>query len=559
MIGPVLDHLWQSTLFAAVAACLTLLLKRNGAHVRYWVWFAASMKFLVPISVLVWAFTPASEPLLPPDLPLSTVYAVTSTTHPFLGAAPVVSASGPSQFDIALFLLGLWMAGAIAILIFWLTRWLKVRDAIRRSVPAAVVAPIPVQSCASLMEPGLVGIFRPVMLLPQGIEQHLSPEEMQAILAHELSHWRRRDNLTATLHMLVEALFWFHPMVWWLGAKLIAERERACDEAVLNATDPEIYASSVLKVCRYYLESPLPCAAGVSGADLKKRVAMMMSHIRAARLNLTKKLVLAATCASVIMALTAAGLTAATYATVLDVPAQEDVVRARADQARPRKAIAYNAADFDRYVGHYYYGPQMITIEREGNRFFYRLTLGVNETTLTPEARNEILPEAMDHFFAVKMPAQFSFVSGWLGGVKELVYHQSGIDRRYKRIDEAEAAAITAQVKQRIRDRRPSPGAAEVLRRFIVGTQAGKFAFADMSPGFLARMGGSRLAGARPTASQRRFISWGELQSITFLGVTPDGMDRYLVTFSKAKVDWWFAPLSQDGKIVWSDYTKRPS
>jgi hypothetical protein len=286
---------------------------------------------------------------------------------------------------------------------------------------------------------------------------------------------------------------------------------------------------------------------------------MMMTHIRAARVNLAQKLVLAATCASVVLALTAAGLTAATYASVLDVPSQEDVVRARADQGRPRRAIAYNAADFDRYIGHYYYGPQMIIIEREGNRFFYRLTLGVNETTLTPEPRNEIRPEDSDRFFAVKMPAQFSFVRGWLGGVEELVYHQSGIDRRYKRIDDAEAAAITVQVQQRIREGRPSPGAAEVLRRFIVGTQTGKYAFADMSPGFLARMGGTRLAGARPTTSQRRFRSFGELQSITFLGVTPDGMDRYLVTFSKAKVDWWFAPLSQDGKIVWSDYKKRPS
>ena len=63
------------------------------------------------------------------------------------------------------------------------------------------------------------------------------------------------------LHMLVEALFWFHPLVWWLGARLVDERERACDEEVLRlGSDPQIYAESILKICEFYLESPLLCA-----------------------------------------------------------------------------------------------------------------------------------------------------------------------------------------------------------------------------------------------------------------------------------------------------------
>ena len=69
-------------------------------------------------------------------------------------------------------------------------------------------------------------------------------------MAHEVCHVRRRDNLTAALHMLVEAAFWFHPLVWWLGARLVAERERACDEAVLRlGRRPEAYAEGILKVC----------------------------------------------------------------------------------------------------------------------------------------------------------------------------------------------------------------------------------------------------------------------------------------------------------------------
>ena len=61
----------------------------------------------------------------------------------------------------------------------------------------------------------------------------LSRPERDSILAHEFSHLRRRDNVTAAIHMAVEALFWFYPPVWLIGARLMAERERACDENVL--------------------------------------------------------------------------------------------------------------------------------------------------------------------------------------------------------------------------------------------------------------------------------------------------------------------------------------
>ena len=126
---------------------------------------------------------------------------------------------------------------------------------------------------ASLLEPGLVGIVKPVVLLPQGLMARLSHAERDSILAHEFSHLRRRDNVTAAFHMVVETLFWFYPPVWLIGARLVAERERACDENVLAAGhDPEVYAGGILKVCKFCVQSPLACAPGVSGADLKRRV-----------------------------------------------------------------------------------------------------------------------------------------------------------------------------------------------------------------------------------------------------------------------------------------------
>src|SRR5262245_53708741 len=86
--------------------------------------------------------------------------------------------------------------------------------------------------------------------------------------------------------MFVEAVFWFHPLVWWIGARLVDERERACDEEVVRlGTDPDVYAESILKTCHFFVESPLTCVPGVTGSNLKKRIERIMSHHPGTRLR----------------------------------------------------------------------------------------------------------------------------------------------------------------------------------------------------------------------------------------------------------------------------------
>ena len=104
--------------------------------------------------------------------------------------------------------------------------------------------------------------------------------------------------MTAAIHMLIANLFWFHPLLWWLGARLVEERERACDESVVDAgNDPKTYAGSILKVCAFYIQSPLVCAAGVSGANLKRRMETIMENRTTLRLNAAKKSLLVAVAA----------------------------------------------------------------------------------------------------------------------------------------------------------------------------------------------------------------------------------------------------------------------
>ena len=95
--------------------------------------------------------------------------------------------------------------------------------------------------------------------------------------------------------MVVEAIFWFHPLVWWIGSRMVEERELACDEEVLRmGCEPADYVEGILKVCRLYTGSPLPCVSGVTGADVKKRLRAVLAGSIARELTVGKKLALAA-------------------------------------------------------------------------------------------------------------------------------------------------------------------------------------------------------------------------------------------------------------------------
>ncbi len=86
--------------------------------------------------------------------------------------------------------------------------------------------------------------------------------------------------------MFVEALFWFHPAVWWIKLRLLDEQERACDEEVLRlGSEPMVYAESLLKICEFYVESPLTCVSGVISSNLKERVGRIMRNQTGETLN----------------------------------------------------------------------------------------------------------------------------------------------------------------------------------------------------------------------------------------------------------------------------------
>jgi bla regulator protein BlaR1 len=304
MMAALTNHLWQSTLFALVAGLLTVAFRHNRAHIRYSLWFAASLKFLLPFSALVslgslFASAPATHMTVPVTPAVSAI--MEQVTQPFsdVPSAATTALRAPVNW-IAPTLLLAWACGFVAVVVLRLRAWRRIRRAVRASKPLDLPNMPPlvaVRSSALLLEPGVVGVWGPVLLLPTGIEEHLTAGQFDAVFIHELCHIRRRDNLTAAIHMLVEAAAWFHPLVWWIGARLVDERERACDEDVLRrGGEPGVYAEAILNVCKLYLESPLTCVAGVTGSDLRRRVTAILTGRTGRDLGLPRKVALAMAC-----------------------------------------------------------------------------------------------------------------------------------------------------------------------------------------------------------------------------------------------------------------------
>jgi beta-lactamase regulating signal transducer with metallopeptidase domain len=278
-------HLWQSTVVLLAAWLLTLVCRRNSAEIRYWIWLCASLKFLVPFALLqrlgdyVGRSLPAPLALDPALIETGSAIFV----PPISDVAGIADAMAPT---IGMAAIAIWSLGSAALLLRWLSQWRAVRSALKFAPRLAMELPVPIRITSAGMTPGVFGAFRPVVILPRPVLSELNQSQLQAVLAHEMCHVRRRDNLTAMFHKLVEVIFWFHPLVWWVGSNLLREREAACDESVIeDGHEQVVYAESILQVCRLGVTAKFAGIAASSGGDLRQRMTSIMSQERASPMN----------------------------------------------------------------------------------------------------------------------------------------------------------------------------------------------------------------------------------------------------------------------------------
>ena len=185
-----------------------------------------------------------------------------------------------SAVSVWLLISGLVLLG---VTIRWLRFWKLVRMAGRRD-SAELTAMLQTLSkqlgvrrrvrlivTESLVGPAVIGFFRVTVLIPTVVADKLKGESVAPILAHELLHVRRGDLWVGFLQTIAQALWWFHPLVWWVGRATSREAERCCDEEVLGELkcDPACYARALLDVLDLKSQlKPVPVFPGVRPVDV---------------------------------------------------------------------------------------------------------------------------------------------------------------------------------------------------------------------------------------------------------------------------------------------------
>lgn len=127
--------------------------------------------------------------------------------------------------------------------------------------------------------PTVSGWWRPVILVPAGLLSGLPPEQVEALLLHELAHVRRHDVLVGYLQAAVETLLFFHPATWWISQKVREEREACCDDlAVQSGPDRVVYARALTAFAEQVATGRGPAwGMAASGGSLLARIRRLLS------------------------------------------------------------------------------------------------------------------------------------------------------------------------------------------------------------------------------------------------------------------------------------------
>jgi beta-lactamase regulating signal transducer with metallopeptidase domain len=138
----------------------------------------------------------------------------------------------------------------------------------------------------------------PLLLLPDRLVSELHQDELDALLAHEVAHVRRRDHWVRLVEIAATALFWWYPLTWWARRALRRAEERCCDEWVLRLLprSAEAYANGLLKSLAFVADRPLPGVASGAGPveDLEARLKEILMTRPAPPLAAPLRLALAA-------------------------------------------------------------------------------------------------------------------------------------------------------------------------------------------------------------------------------------------------------------------------
>ncbi|WP_266366805.1 M56 family metallopeptidase [Tellurirhabdus rosea] len=279
-----LHSLWQGVL---IVALLAVLVRKRRTATRYALGVGA---LSLQVAAFVLTFVLAYEPPRP-AAPLTPYTPL--TTAAWLDEAP---AALPVNWLVQLesllpIFVTVWLLGTAVLGLRLAGGWLLVQQWTRQGVQTVPVAwqdhiarlsrelaidrPVRLLESVRVSVPMTVGWLKPVILIPVGMLTHLSPQQVEAVLAHELAHIRRHDYLINFLQSVAEVVFFYHPAIWYLSSRVREEREHLCDEVAIALTGrPLEYAQTLAAVesLRLAAQPSLALAFGGTKSQLLERV-----------------------------------------------------------------------------------------------------------------------------------------------------------------------------------------------------------------------------------------------------------------------------------------------
>jgi uncharacterized protein (TIGR03435 family) len=299
-----LDFIWQGALIGAALWLVLAMLRHQSAGLRYVISCVALLLLAtLPLATIATVWSMARETAVAAgssfatsgtaETGLATAAAVASPARvpqTLLQIWMVPEAPRVIWFDaVHPWILPIWAIGVLLLSVrltaaCWYASRLSrsagdsdpavapmVADLARR---IGVSRAVRLRTMATATTPGVVGWLRPVLLLPPAAAMGLTPTQLEAVLAHELAHIKRHDYLVNMVQVVIETLFFYHPVVWWTSHQIRLEREVCCDDVAVracgNAAD---YARGLTALARRQLT---PLAQAATGGPLMYRVRRLL-------------------------------------------------------------------------------------------------------------------------------------------------------------------------------------------------------------------------------------------------------------------------------------------
>jgi len=304
-----LTQSWQIAILVAGVAAVTLLLKNRSSHVRYLLWLIVLAKCLVPPLLTVpLAVLPEEQVLTLPAMPEDRIAVAFERPEMHMAEAPVSTAPSAAEpvttvkktlphLSVRQWAGLGWIVGVTLFVLvavtkalrteFWLRRQRKLLSAKLQSEIENLFSGLEIRTLPKVWlvegigQPFVWGLLRGSIYLPVDFAKIDNTEHRRGVLGHELSHILRFDAAVNILQIITQAVFWFHPFVWWANKRIRAEREKCCDEMAIARLDAQVkdYSRAIVEtlVTEYESTRPVPSLA-VAGPvkNIEERIKTMM-------------------------------------------------------------------------------------------------------------------------------------------------------------------------------------------------------------------------------------------------------------------------------------------